>query len=249
MILKLLSYNIRFGGRGRESRLVDVIRRVAPDLVVFQEATDPRVIKGLAEATGLTLWAAQPAHSVAYISRVEIAHHEWHHPVGSRHSFLEIALAGSNTRIFGLHLRARFSKWSERRRALEIRALLDGIRQHQEGFHILVGDFNTLAPGELLEVRRMPAWIRALIWLSGRDIQRETIKIILDAGYVDGYRYLHPVDRGATFPTWDPHLRLDYIFVPSGFAAHLQSCRIIDQPAEVAVASDHFPLLGSLDIE
>ena len=92
----------------------------------------------------------------------------------------------------------------------------------------------------------MPAWIRALIWLSGRDIQRETIKIILDAGYVDGYRYLHH-GSGRHFPDLDPHLRLDYIFVPSGFAAQLQSCRIIDQPAEVAVASDHFPLLGSLD--
>ena len=249
MILKLLSYNIRFGGRGRESRLADVIRAVAPDLVVFQEATDPRVIKGLAEATGLTQWAARPAHSTGYISRVEIAHHEWHYPVGSRHSFLEIVLAGSSARIFGLHLRARFSKWSERRRALEIQALLSSIKMHQEGFHVLVGDFNTLAPGELLEVQRMPAWIQALIWLSGRDIQRETIKIVLDAGYVDGYRHLHPTERGSTFPTWDPHLRLDYIFMPSRFADRLISCHIINQPAEVSVASDHFPLLISLDIE
>ena len=249
MILKLLTYNIRFGGRGRESRLADVIRAVAPDLVVFQEATDPRVIRGLAEATGLTQWAARPAHSTGYISRVEIAHHEWHYPVGSRHSFLEIVLAGSSARIFGLHLRARFSKWSERRRALEIQALLSSIKMYQEGFHVLVGDFNTLAPGELLEVQRMPAWIQALIWLSGRDIQRETIKIVLDAGYVDGYRYLHPSERGSTFPTWDPHLRLDYIFMPSRFADRLISCHIINQPAEVSVASDHFPLLISLDIE
>ena len=248
MILKLLSYNIRFGGRGRESRLAEVIRAVEPDLVVFQEATDTRVIEGLAEATGLRFWAARPAHSIAYISRIEIAHHEWHYPVGAKHSFLEIVPAGTESRVFGLHLSARFSKWSERRRAREIRALLSGIERHQEGFHLLAGDFNTLAPGELLDVRRMPAWIRALIWISGREIQRETIQVMLDAGYLDGYRFLHPEGNNCTFPTWDAHLRLDYVFVPARFGDRVKACQVINEPATVAQASDHFPLLALVDI-
>ena len=42
----------------------------------------------------------------------------------------------------------------------------------------------------------MPAWIRALIWISGRKLQRETIQLMLDAGYGDGYRMLHPDDEG-----------------------------------------------------
>jgi endonuclease/exonuclease/phosphatase family metal-dependent hydrolase len=248
LILKLLSYNIRFGGRGRESRLSEVIRGIAPDLVVFQEATDPRVIEGLAEVTGLSQWAARRAHSIAYISRLNVAYHEWHYPAGARHPFLEIVLAGSESRIFGLHLSARFSKWSERRRAHEIRALLKGIERHQHGFHVLVGDFNTLAPGELLDVRRMPAWIRALIWISGRDIQRETIQVMLDANYLDGYRFLYPADKGYTFPTWDPHLRLDYVFLPAPFANRLTACHVIKEPPAVAHASDHFPVLAHLDI-
>ena len=247
--MKLLSYNIRFGGRGREARLAAVIKAVTPDLVVFQEATDPRVIQSLAETTGMPLWAARPAHSIGYISRVEIAHHEWHRPMGARHSFLEIELADSGARVFGLHLSARFSKWSERRRGREIRALLEGIARHQAGFHVLVGDFNTLAPGELLDVRRMPAWIRALVWLSGRDIQRETIQIMLDAGYADGFRYLYPAEKGYTFPTWDPHLRLDYLFLPKRYADRLRSLQVITQLADVARASDHFPLLAQLDLE
>ena len=249
MTLKLLSYNIRFGGRGREKRLAAVIRAVSPDLVVFQEATDPQVIKYLAEATEMAQWASRPAHSIAYISRVEVEYHEWHYPKEARHSFLEIVLAGSQARIFGLHLSARFSKWKERRRVREIKALLSGIQRYQEGFHVLIGDFNTLAPGELLEVRRMPAWIRALIWISGRELQRETIRVMLDANYADGYRHLRPADGGATFPTWDPNLRLDYIFLPAGFAHRLKACQVIDQPAEVAAASDHFPLLASLDLD
>ncbi len=249
MILKLLSYNIRFGGTGRESRLANVIRTLSPDLVVFQEATDTLVVEGLAKATEFPYWAAQRAHSIAYLSRVEIAYHEWHYPAGARHSFLEIVLAGSETRIFGLHLSAMFSKWSERRRGREIRALLKGIERHQHGFHVLVGDFNTLAPGEVLDVRRMPAWIRALVWISGRDIQRETIQVMLDAGYRDGFRLLHPDVKGYTFPTWDPHLRLDYIFIPAPFADRLKTCEVITQPVTVASASDHFPLLAQLEIE
>jgi exodeoxyribonuclease-3 len=158
-------------------------------------------------------------------------------------------LADGQARVFGLHLKARFSKWSESQRAYEIRALLEGIKQHQHGFHVLVGDFNTLAPGELLDVRRMPHWIRALVWLSGRDIQRETIQIMLDARYVDGYRHLYAHDKGYTFPVWDPHLRLDYIFLPAQFAGQLKSCRVINDLAEVDRASDHYPLLAELELE
>jgi endonuclease/exonuclease/phosphatase family metal-dependent hydrolase len=248
VILKLLSYNIRFGGHGRESRIVEVIRAVSPDLVVFQEATDTRVIKSLAELNNFPFWAARRSHSIAYMSRVEIAYHEWHYPAGAKHSFLEIVLSGSESRVFGLHLSAMFSKWSERRRGREIRALLKGIERHQEGFHVLVGDFNTLAPGETLDVRRMPAWIRGLVWISGRDIQRETIQVMLDANYRDGFRLLHPDDKGYTFPTWDPHLRLDYVFLPESFADRLVACEVICEPREAAAASDHFPLLAQIKV-
>ncbi len=247
MTLRLLSYNIRFGGRGREARLTEVIRRVAPDLVVFQEAIDPRVIEELATATDSPFWAARPDHSIGYISRIEIARHEWHYPREARHSFLEIVIAGSEARVFGLHLRAMFSKWTERQRAREIRALLESIRAHEEGFHLLAGDFNALAPGALLEVKRMPAWIRAMIWMSGREIQRETIQTLLDADYIDSHRFLNPSESGSTFPTWDPHLRLDYIFAPARFADRVKSCRVINDLAEVNLASDHFPLLAEID--
>ncbi|MBC8029525.1 MAG: endonuclease/exonuclease/phosphatase family protein [Pyrinomonadaceae bacterium] len=246
MILKLLSYNIRFGGLKRERELAEVIRGVSPDLVVFQEAIDAELISRLAVDTGLPFWAARGRHSIGYISRVEIAHHEWHYPAGAKHSFLEIVVAGGETRIFGLHLSSMFSKWGERRRVREIRSLLKSIERYQSGFHVLVGDFNTLAVGEVLDVRRMPAWIRGLVWISGRDIQRETIQLMRDSGYVDGYRHLHPSDKGYTFPVWDPHLRLDYVFVPGSFTDRLVHCEVI-QPDAAAKASDHFPLLAHLD--
>jgi endonuclease/exonuclease/phosphatase family metal-dependent hydrolase len=247
VIVKLLSYNIRFGGRRRERELAEVIRSVAPDLVVFQEAIDPDVISNLATATNLPFWAARREHSIGYISRLQTSHHEWHYPAGAKHSFLEIVLEGSEARVFGLHLSSTFSKWAERRRVREVQALLNSIERHQTGFHALVGDFNTLAVGELLDVQRMPAWIRGLVWLSGRDIQRETIQLMSDSNYVDGYRLLNTADKGYTFPVWDPHLRLDYVFLPKGFANRLLQCEVITQPEVVTKASDHFPLLAHLD--
>ncbi len=249
MTLRLLSYNIRFGGRGREDALAETILAAAPDLVVFQEATDPEVIERIASATKFPFWAARRNHSIGFLSRQEVEYHEWHYPAGARHSFLEIVPSGSSARIFGLHLSARFSKWDERRRAREIRSLLDGIKRHQNGFHALVGDFNTLAPGEVLELNRLPAWIRALIWISGRKLQREAIQFMLDAGYGDGFRMLHQEDKGYTFPTWDPHVRLDYVFVPKTFSDRLEKCEVITEPKErIRGASDHCPLLAELQV-
>lgn len=246
MNLRLLSYNIRFGGVGREAAIAEVIEAVEPDLVIFQEATHPAVIKEISEATGLPHWAAERGHSLAYLSRLPVRHHKWHHPKGSKHAFLEVKLEGIDLTFFGLHLRAQFSKWSERRRAREMRALIEGIEAERERFHVLLGDFNTLAPGEVLEVWRMPAWIQAMIWLSGREIQRETIGVVLKEGYIDGYRFLHK-EGGATFPVWDPHLRLDYLFIPFAYVECLKKIEVIHDLPIVDTASDHYPLLALLD--
>jgi exodeoxyribonuclease-3 len=244
--LRLLSYNVKYGGVGRDAALAAVIRAAEPDVVVLQEATDARVVAALAEATGLPHHGARPAHSLGYLSRLPVAHHAWHRPARARHAFLELVLGGTGWRVFGLHLRAWFSKWTERRRAEEIRLLLDGIREHQHGPHVIVGDFNALAPGERLQVARMPRWIRVMIWISGRDIARDTIRTLHDAGYADGFRLHHPEVAGSTFPTWDPHLRLDYAFVPARDAGRVARCAVVTTPAEALTASDHFPLVVEL---
>jgi len=247
--LKLLSYNIRFGGRGREQPLAETISAIDPDLVVFQEAIYPDVIERLATQTGLPFWAARRHHSIGFISKHKIAYHEWHYPAGARHSFLEIVPENSETRVFGLHLSARFSKWDERRRAREIRSLIEGIKRHQNGFHVLVGDFNTLAPGETLDLRKLPPRVRAFVYVTGRTIRWETIQIMLDASYVDGYRALHPKDPGLTFPAGDPHVRLDFVFLPSAFAPRLRSCAVVNGTPETRSASDHLPLVADLDLD
>ena len=246
MPLRVLSYNICRGGSGREEQLAAVIAAVSPDIVVFQEATAPAVVEKLAARTGMPQWASAKGESLAFMSRRKVRHFEWHHPRMSRHAFLEIDPGPGELRIFGVHLSALYSAWTERHRVIELRALLATIKRHQRGFHLLVGDFNTLAPGDLLDFRKLPNRLRALVWLSGGKIQWRTIQLVLDAGYVDAYRVRHGGATGYTFPSWAPHVRLDYVFTPAGFSSRVHSCEIITHPAAPA-ASDHLPLLAEVD--
>lgn len=251
--LRLLTYNIRYGGARREEAIAAVIRAAAPDVVMLQEGTDPGVVARVASLSGLPFWGAERGHSTAYLSRIPVLGHQWLLARAARHPFLEVVIGGAaaggeRCRLYGLHLTAWFSRWSENTRAREIRALLEGIRAHQGGVHVIAGDFNALAPGERLEVARMPAWIRAMIWVSGNDIARRTIQAMLDDGYRDAYKELHPTTEGYTFPTWDPHVRLDYVFVKDRDAVRVRRCEVMTGAARAAEASDHFPLLVELDV-
>jgi len=241
--MRLLTYNIRKGGAGRERPIAAVVTDAAVDVVVFQEATDPKVIETVASLSGMIQWAARPETSLGYASRVPIARHAWHRPRGSRHAFLELVLP-DESRIFGVHLSAVHAAWTEYRRVRELRALLAAVKQHQHGFHVLTGDFNTVAPGDIFDMMKLPNRLRALVWLSGGQIRWRTVRTILDAGYADVYRDLHGAAiSGFTFPTWGAHVRLDYLFVPTVFRDRMTSCEVFSHDAAPA-ASDHYPLIA-----
>lgn len=247
MSLRILSYNICRGGGGKEEQLCAVIVAARPDVVVLQEATSPAVVERIAKKSGMAQWASTRGESLGFMSREKVRHFQWHHPRLSRHAFLEIDPGPREFRIFGVHLSALYAAWTERHRVVELRALLAGIQQHQHGFHVLTGDFNTLAPGDLLDFRKLPNRLRALVWLSGGNIRWRTIQLVLDAGYVDCYRVLHGPDSGFTFPTWAPHVRLDYLFTPSAFKGRIRACDIFTHPAAPA-ASDHLPLVADVEV-
>jgi endonuclease/exonuclease/phosphatase family metal-dependent hydrolase len=242
LTLKLLSYNIKLGGVGRESLLASVINADAPDMVILQEATRPDVVRRLAAATGMDTAISSPGRSVACLSRVPIESHRYVRPLFSQHAFLEIAPKGLNMRVFGVHLSAVHAAWTERRRVRELRSMLAATRHSTETFHAIVGDFNTLAPNEAFDVSRLPYRLRVLVWLSGGRIRWQTIAIMLGAGYIDAFREVDAINAGYTFPTWEPHVRLDYAFIPKGYAEHLISCTVATEASQVKSASDHFPL-------
>jgi endonuclease/exonuclease/phosphatase family metal-dependent hydrolase len=240
--LTLLSYNIKLGGSGREDLIAAVIKTEAPDVVMLQEARHPEVVRRLADATGMKTAISAPGRSVACLSRMPIAAHRYVRPRFSQHAFLEVAFKECGLSIIGVHLSAVHSAWTERRRVRELRSLLAAIRSQADAFHVIVGDLNTLAPNEKFDVSRLPYRLRVLVWLSGGRIRWQTIAIMLGANYVDAFRIFDQVSPGFTFPTWDPHVRLDYAFVPKPFAERVLSCQIAGGSPDVKRASDHFPL-------
>lgn len=247
MSLRLLSYNIRFGGVNRDKQLAAVINSCEPDAVILQEATRPDVIERLAPACGMKHWGALPGHSLAFLSRRDVSHHAWRRVPWARRRYLELDLTGGGLRIFGVHLSAIHSNVTEQRRLHELRSLLGDIGRHQHGFHTVTGDFNTLAPGEQLDLGRLPARLRALTWMTGRTIRWRTIQLMIDRGYVDAFRFLHKEAEGFTFPTRDPHIRLDFLFVPQASVSRLAGCEVVREAPGVKEASDHFPLLSIIE--
>jgi endonuclease/exonuclease/phosphatase family metal-dependent hydrolase len=242
-----MTYNIRQGGAGREDALLAVIRPCDPDIVIFQEAKDPAVIRTLAQGAGMQHCAAMPKLSLGFMSRVPIASHSWHRPRVSRHAFLEIVPKDLPVRFFGVHLSAVFAALTERHRTFELRALIAAIQREQHGFHVVAGDFNTLAPGELLDFRALPQKVKATRWLSGGRVRWRTIQLMLDAGYADVFRARHPGDPGYTLPTSAPQVRLDYLFVPAPDLPRVPHCEVVCTPP-AKEASDHCPLLADIDV-
>ena len=255
MSVRLLTYNIREGGIGRAEEIAEVIRAAEPDFVALQEAVDPAIVNRIAELAGFGFCGSQRSHSTGFLSRLPVLNYAWRHPPRTRHALLEVVLPDPFPRVFVVHLRAWFSKWNERQRVRELRGLLDGIQEqlirekHAFAFHVFAGDFNALAPKERFDPSPMPAWIRGMIWLSGRDIARSTIEMMGTEGYVDMWRVAHSdaeQDPGYTFPVWNPHVRLDYAFTPASYASRVTACEVRRTPDATRTASDHFPLLVEL---
>ena len=230
---------------GREKFIAPVIKSCTPDLVILEEAYEPAVVRELAAQCGMKGWGANRGDSVGFLSRVEIAHFAWHSVTLGRRRYLEILPKQWNIRIFGIHLSAIHSNPTEWRRVFEARSLLSQIAEYREAAHLLMGDFNTLAPGADLDITKLPPRLRALLWLGGGRVRWRTIPLMIEAGYVDAYRKLH-ADPGYTFPTWGPNIRLDYLFTPASLTPRVKTCEVVHAP-EVRDASDHLPLFAEID--
>ena len=101
--VRILSYNIRRGGVGREVALASVIRAVDLTLLCWKKRPARR---------GRSAWRwTQPGghgrrggKSLAFMSRDAVASFAAHRPPISRHAFLEMIPATTNWRVFAVHL-------------------------------------------------------------------------------------------------------------------------------------------------
>ena len=187
-----------------------------------------------------------------------------------------VVLPGGETlRVYCAHLNAFASSGGERRRVREMEAILSAIAPHTDEPHLLFGDFNALAPGDSIVLERVTAHIANRVTRAevgrvrprrpltfGRLLDsgisrgllvpetllpRMLIRHVLEAGYSDCYRGMHPDVPGFTFPAPDPALRLDYIFAPAGMRVRLLGCDVVDLP-QTTIASDHRPLVARFSL-
>ena len=242
--MRIVSYNIRFGGRGRTAYLGEVIRELEPDVVLLQEAFDPAAVDQVARVAEIEGVYRQPGWSVAALTREPALACAWHRP-GRLRGFVELHPAGEpGLRLIGLHLPAGLSRRGERARMRHVDALVAWAGGPGEST-LLVGDLNAVARGDVPRVRAMPLWLRLLLHVNG-PIRTDVVDALGKAGWVDAYRRLHPDDHGFTLPAADPQVRLDYLMVPASLADRVEACAPATDVRLAPVASDHLPLVADL---
>jgi exodeoxyribonuclease III len=239
MLLRVLSYNIWEGGGNRLSVLVDIIHRQHPDAVALMEANSRANAIALARnlEMDLVFGEANSECHIAWLSRLPILRSENHRLTTLSKTLLEIEVTwdGIPLRLFATHLASRHDSQQP---AEEIRAILHVLARLENRPHLLVGDLNALQPGDPIGAPPTGTVKRGD---AADGARRDAIRLILEAGYVDCYRTLHPQAPGHTYPTVAPWLRLDYIFASPQSAPRLYACDFVAGEA-AAQASDHFPI-------
>ncbi len=253
MTLRLMTYNVLDGGVRREDAIIEVIRVVAPDVVVLQEVMQPVVLERIAATLDMGhILARGPewGRKVGLLSRLPLVASGSQRVWWAGRHCLEASIqlpGGQMITIYGLHLTPFHTWFFEWWRGQEIRGLLRHIRQAAPGPHLLAGDFNAIAPGDRARLDGAPLWVRAQLWFQMGRVLRRALKPLLEAGYVDCFRALHPQENGFTLPPSDPAVRLDYVFADPTLSAYLGACRVVTEPEAVKVASDHLPVLAEFE--
>ena len=127
-------------------------------------------------------------------------------------------------------------------RLAQAKSVLGLIARFGDHPHVILGDFNALAPSDY---GARPDKL-AVLQRSGREVilGQQVVSHLLQAGYVDAYASAGH-GPGETWPTEVPQARIDYALLSPALAARLRRCQRWETPL-ARVASDHFPLLVEL---
>ncbi len=243
-MFRILAYNLYFGGRDRFEAIHTVLTHVQADVITLTEADDAEVVAILAERLGMHhVWArGSGERHIATLSRLPIV--DWHvyNTPPLTQAVLETKL--DSLTVYNVHLLPYLLLPFEIRRWQAVGKLLAVIRARRPGPHLIMGDLNSIAPGDQVLQRRNPPPMRRLMALQLGLIFRLALPRLLKAGYVDCFRCLHPNEPGFTWMPGNLTTRYDYILADPILAPALRVCRVVDDVDAVNTASDHLPLLA-----
>ena len=169
----ITSYNILAGGYDlrkngtthRTQQLITILRSTQPDIVGIAEAINPLVaqrpliVEQIAEELGMQLvMGSEPTHyhdyQTAILTKLPIVYKKLHSRPGIlTRPLLEVCVEEANGEqlvVFIAHLAAAFSQgWAGNAiRMREIREIMSIIAEVQDKPHVLMGDFNSMAPSD-----------------------------------------------------------------------------------------------------
>lgn len=253
--MRIITYNIAYGGEERIPLIAQVLRDQNPDLVALQEANDRNNAEKLASALNMHLVFGEStsAYIVAWLSRFPVLRvRNYQLPLFyqgppskyTTHKTLlgiDVAWNGEVAHFYTTHLQARYPDEYEECRLREVEAILAEIHPTPEKPFLLAGDLNAFAPGDPVDFLPIdeedfadPRWIE-----QGK---RLAIARLQEAGLVDCYRVLHPTQTGYTSNARrGPSQRNDYCFASPRLAQSLHACQVIMNEL-TPKASDHLPV-------
>jgi len=254
--MRLVSYNILDGGKGRADPLAEVIVAQQPDVVALVEADDHDVVDRIADRLKMDrIMVAGRRHGAAVLCRwtiVESINHALLHEEFSD-CLLEAQLAGPDGQawtVAAVHLHPHATDADERRREREVDAILRIFSAHRrDGVpHILAGDFNANSPIQDVKPQDCKPRTRKEIEANGGVLPRRAIAKLLEGGYVDTLDVVQPAAArsAGSFTTQYPGQRVDFIFTHGIEPARLSEARI-EHDRLARYASDHFPVMVQID--
>lgn len=254
MPLRVLTYNILDGGRGREQELFEIIARQDADVVVLQEVAERTFVTQLAARLGASVYIAESnsGRTLALLSRLTICETSDFHPRVLRHTCLKAVLEyapGETLTVYGIHLAApAYTLLVELYRLRELSAIFRHVATRAADKLIFAGDFNSIAPGDSPDFSDLPFSLRLSIFLQGGYMARQVIGRMRARDFTDVYRALHPNGKGYTLPAPQPNTRLDYFFVNKALMQNVRACDVVSTPDAVKHASDHLPVVMELQM-
>jgi endonuclease/exonuclease/phosphatase family metal-dependent hydrolase len=188
---RVVSYNILAGGhsgfrehRRRTEQLVRIIRSAQPDIVGIVEAINhydrarPWVIEEVAEQLDMQLILPEQDacvlpynyYQIVLMTRLPVVYQRMHTHPDIHRILLEVCVqeaSGHTLTAFVTHLKAAFSSYRggdyiRLREIREIVRIMSSARELGQP-HLLMGDFNSLAPGDTLRASEL---LRYVIWLD-----------------------------------------------------------------------------------
>ncbi len=267
--MRVLTYNIH-GWRDAQgqidvARLARIIHGSQADIVALNEVFHPLTPPGetrsalalLAEALGMEAafgaaltpqfaFAPLASYGNALLTRYPLLAHAGHHltPIEGheQRGLLEArVLLPDGSTPFSIYV-THLDHLSEAVRVQQLAAAFQWAIRDRERPHLILGDFNALAPGDF---EAAPAALAAL--RASADFRRlaeqgmEVVPRLLRRGYADA----QAACAAPTFPADHPLMRIDYIWLSAPLAPALRWCRLWTT-GETAVASDHLPVLAEI---